>query len=78
MSWVARGLYGPVPLEPERSDLLLEDSWPVAIGLYSPCCIGGWSAAEHWDLTEQIFRTAVVSFRQKACTVAQAAEKSAA
>ena len=60
LSRVARGLYVPVPLEAERSDLPLEDSWLVAVSLYSPCYIGGWSAAEHWDLTEQIFRTTVV------------------
>lgn len=60
LSRVARGLYVPVPLEAERSDLPLEDSWLVAVSLYSPCYIGGWSAAEHWGLTEQIFRTTVV------------------
>jgi len=60
LSRVARGLYVPVPLEAERADLPLEDPWLVAASLYSPCYIGGWSAAEHWDLTEQIFRTTVV------------------
>lgn len=60
LSRVARGLYVPVPLEAERADLPLEDPWLVAVSLYSPCYIGGWSAAEHWDLTEQIFRTTVV------------------
>jgi predicted transcriptional regulator of viral defense system len=47
-------------LEAEGSDLPLDDPWLVAVSLYSPCYIGGWSAAEHWDLTEQIFRTTVV------------------
>ena len=28
--------------------------------LYSPCYVGGWTAAEHWDLTEQLFRPIVV------------------
>lgn len=60
LSRVARGLYVPVPLEAERADLPLEDPWLVAVSLYPPCYIGGWSAAEHWDLTEQIFRTTVV------------------
>jgi len=60
LSRVTRGLYVPVPLEAERTDLPLDDPWLVAISLYSPCYIGGWSAAEHWDLTEQIFRTTVV------------------
>ena len=38
----------------------LEDPWVIAAQLYGPCYIGGWSAAEYWDLTEQIFRTVVV------------------
>jgi len=60
LSRVAQGLYVPVPVEAERSDLPLEDPWLVAASLYSPCYIGGWSAAEHWGLTEQLFRTTVV------------------
>ncbi|OZB32667.1 MAG: hypothetical protein B7X47_05860 [Ferrovum sp. 34-44-207] len=60
LSRVARGLYVPVPFESERSDLPLDDPWLVAISLYSPCYIGGWSAAEYWGLTEQIFRTTLV------------------
>lgn len=60
LSRVARGLYVPVPLEAENSDLPLDDPWLIAVSLYSPCYIGGWSAAEYWGLTEQIFRTTVV------------------
>lgn len=56
----ARGLYVKVPIEAEHTDLPLEDPWVVAAALYSPCYIGGWSAAEYWDLTEQIFRTTVI------------------
>jgi predicted transcriptional regulator of viral defense system len=37
-----------------------EDSWIVADALFSPCYIGGWSAAEHWELTDQIFNDIVV------------------
>ena len=60
LSRVVRGLYVPVPLEAQRSDVPIEDPWVVAVSLYAPCYIGGWSAAQHWDLTEQIFRTTVV------------------
>lgn len=60
LSRVKRGLYVPVPLESRTADVALEDPWVIADKLYSPCYIGGWSAAEHWDLTEQIFRTVVV------------------
>jgi predicted transcriptional regulator of viral defense system len=28
--------------------------------MFAPCYIGGWSAAEHWGLTEQIFRSLCV------------------
>ncbi|MSM38693.1 MAG: hypothetical protein GJT30_03595 [Geobacter sp.] len=60
LSRVKRGLYVPVPLEATSSDVPLDDPWLVAASLYAPCYIGGWSAAEYWDLTEQIFRTTVV------------------
>ena len=65
LSRVRQGLYIPVPLESRTADIPLEDPWPIAERLYSPCYIGGWSAAEHWDLTEQIFRTVVVLTTQK-------------
>lgn len=54
---VRRGLYSVVPLGASGWH---EDPWVVATKLFSPCYIGGWSAAEHWDLTEQVFRDVVV------------------
>ena len=60
LSRVQRGLYIFVPLEARSSDIALEDPWIVAERLFSPCYIGGWSAAEYWELTEQIFRTILV------------------
>ena len=60
VSRVRRGLYVPVPLEAPSTDIVLEDPWIVAERIFSPCYIGGWSAAEYWELTEQIFRTIVV------------------
>lgn len=65
LSRVRRGFYVSVPLESRTSDIPLEDPWIIADKLYSPCYIGGWSAAEYWDLTEQIFRTVVVMTNQK-------------
>ncbi len=65
LSRVRRGLYVPVPLESETGDVALEDPWLVAERLFAPCYIGGWSAAEHWGLTEQIFRTLVVMTTRK-------------
>jgi predicted transcriptional regulator of viral defense system len=57
---VRRGLYTPVPLEAQVSGEWSEDAWVAAAAVFSPCYIGGWSAAEHWDLTEQLFRTLLV------------------
>jgi predicted transcriptional regulator of viral defense system len=37
-----------------------EDPWIVAATVFKPCYIGGWSACEHWGLTEQIFNDIVV------------------
>ncbi|MDI6735829.1 MAG: type IV toxin-antitoxin system AbiEi family antitoxin domain-containing protein [bacterium] len=65
LSRVRRGLYVPIPLESRTVDVSLEDPWIVAESLYTPCYIGGWSAAEYWDLTEQIFSTIVVMTIQK-------------
>jgi predicted transcriptional regulator of viral defense system len=65
MSRVRRGLYVFVPLESRTADVPLEDPWVVADRLFSPCYIGGWSAAEYFDLTEQIFSTIMVMTIQK-------------
>ena len=65
LSRVRRGLYIPVPLESPTADIPLEDAWIIADKLYETCYIGGWSAAEYWDLTEQIFRTVVVLTTQR-------------
>lgn len=50
-----RGLYATVPLEASTPRPAVEDAWPLAMELFAPCYVSGWSAAEHWDLTEQIF-----------------------
>jgi len=65
MSRIRRGLYVYVPLESRTADVPLEDPWLVADRLFSPCYIGGWSAAEYFDLTEQIFSTVMVMTLQK-------------
>jgi len=51
MSRIRRGLYVSVPLESRTADVPLEDPWLIADRLFSPCYIGGWSAAEYFDLT---------------------------
>jgi predicted transcriptional regulator of viral defense system len=53
---VQRGVYVPVPIESESPDVALDDPWAVATAMFGRCYIGGWSAAEHWGLTEQMFQ----------------------
>ncbi len=60
LSRVRRGLYVPVALEAKSSDVMPEDAWVIAERVYAPCYIGGWSAAEYWGLTEQLFRSVIV------------------
>lgn len=57
---VRRGAYVPVPIESATTDVPLDDAWSVASRLFAPCYVGGWSAAEHWGLSEQIFRAVCV------------------
>jgi len=62
-SWLQRvghGLYAPIPIGAQSPDQVLEDPWVLVPSLFGACYIGGWSAAEHWDLTEQIFRDTLV------------------
>ena len=57
---VGRGAYMPVPLDSLQSELVLADPWLLVPVLFAPAYVGGRTAAEHWDLTEQIFRDVVV------------------
>jgi predicted transcriptional regulator of viral defense system len=57
---VAHGKYvviSPAALEQEQ---VLENPWVLVPELYSPGYVSGWSAAEHWGLTEQVFRSVCV------------------
>jgi len=55
-----RSLYAPITLDSTTPMAAIDDPWIIAQRIFAPCYIGGWSAAEHWGLTEQIFRTVVV------------------
>jgi predicted transcriptional regulator of viral defense system len=57
---VKRGVYTPVPLGSATAEPVVEDPWALAMKLFEPCYVSGWSAAEHWDLTEQIFNTVAI------------------
>ncbi|MCB1461543.1 MAG: hypothetical protein KDJ90_03715 [Nitratireductor sp.] len=57
---VGTGTYVPVQLELLDSEQVVQDPWILVPALFAPAYIGGRTAAEHWDLTEQIFRDIVV------------------
>ncbi len=57
---VAHGLYVPVQPSALGQTQVLEDPWVLVPELYTPGYIGGWSALEHWELTEQLFRSICV------------------
>lgn len=57
---VGRGVYSVVRLGTATPEASIDDPLALAMSLFSPCYISGWTAAEHWDLTEQIFNSIVV------------------
>lgn len=61
--WLRRvgpGTYALADLDSIESQHVLDDPWVIVPALFAPAYIGGWTAAEHWDLTEQMFRPIVV------------------
>lgn len=57
---IARGLYVPIQPSALGQTQVLEDPWILVPELYKPGYIGGWSALEYWELTEQLFRSICV------------------
>lgn len=55
-----RGSYAVVPLSSRTGRPVVEEPLATAMALFSPCYISGWTAAEHWGLTEQVSNTVVV------------------
>lgn len=70
---VGRGIYAPIPLDASTTEQVLKDPWVLVPALFAPGYIGGWTAAEHWNLTDQLFRSIFVftarPFRSKEQTV---------
>lgn len=67
-----RGLYLVLPLDAAKGEGdIVEDTWVLAEQAFAPCYVGGWSAAHHWGLTEQLFRTTfvVTSTSVRSCRV---------
>ena len=54
------GVYSVVPLSSSIPKPAIENALLLAMDLFRPAFISGWSAAEHWDLTEQIFNSVSV------------------
>lgn len=65
LSRIKRGLYITVPLGTVNPQEYKENPWIVADRVFAPCYIGGWSAAEHWEFTDQIFNSVVIFSAQK-------------
>jgi predicted transcriptional regulator of viral defense system len=57
---VRRGVYAPVPLTATPADQVIDDPWILVPRLFDPAYVGGATAAHHWGLTEQLFRTIFV------------------
>jgi predicted transcriptional regulator of viral defense system len=60
-----RGVYAPVPIHSTTDDPVASNPLAIATALFAPGYITGWSAAEHWDLTEQVSNTVVVFTAQR-------------
>lgn len=61
--WIRRigpGLYVPVPLELAAHEQVVTDPWVLVPALFGQSYIGGWTAAHHWELTEQLFNETLV------------------
>jgi predicted transcriptional regulator of viral defense system len=65
LSRIRRGLYIVVPLGTVNPSEYKKHPWLVATRVFYPCYIGGWSAAAHWELTDQIFNSIVVFTSKK-------------
>ena len=57
---VRRGTYAVVPTGAMMQEHVMADPWVLIPATFRRAYVGGWSAAEHWDLTEQVFQTLLV------------------
>ena len=53
---VGRGVYVAASIHTMGSDRVLDEPWVLVPPLFAQAYIGGRTAAEHWELTEQIFK----------------------
>src|SRR5258708_23258543 len=57
---IGHGLYVAVPLDLAGSEQVIADPWVLVPTLFNECYIGGWTAAHHLELTEQLFNGTLV------------------
>ena len=60
LTHVRRGLYSTISLDVIEPASWKDDPWIIASKVFSPFYIGGWTACEHWGLTDQIFKETLV------------------
>jgi len=65
---VRRGLYIGVPVDASNPAAWSEDALIVAARVWSPCYFTGWTSANHWGLTDQVFRTTVLKTTERVRT----------
>jgi len=66
--WVSRvgtGAYVSATIDTLGAERVLDDPWVLVPALFAPAYVAGRTAAEHWDLTEQMFKDVVVITGQK-------------
>ena len=68
---VRRDLYIPVPVDAVDPASWGGDPLVLADAVWGPCYATGWTAANHWGLTEQTFRTTVIKTTQRVRKSAQ-------
>jgi predicted transcriptional regulator of viral defense system len=44
-----------VSLDLDGNEQVIADPWVLVPTLFNQCYLGGWTAAHHWELTEQLF-----------------------
>ena len=57
---IRRGVYAVVPTAALSQEHVVADPWTLVPVTFREAYVAGWSAAEHWDLTEQVFTTLLV------------------
>ncbi|MCK4608269.1 MAG: hypothetical protein KAT71_02200 [Gammaproteobacteria bacterium] len=65
LSRIRRGVYITVPLGTINAQEYTINPWIIAQEIFAPCYIAGWSAAEHWEFTDQIFNSVLLISTRK-------------